>query len=63
MEALLTSENMAIVVLAAWVIEMKFTIKYYRNRATEQWAAIDKFHTSINAVRNLLQMKLEEDDE
>ena len=63
MEALLTSENMAIVVLAAWVIEMKFTIKYYRNRATEQWSAIAKFHTSINAVRNLLQMKLEEDDE
>ena len=63
MEALLTSENLAIVVLAAWVGSLKLDISYYRKQHGVQWSIINKVVASVNSVRDVLHMTLQELEE
>lgn len=59
-EALFTSENLAIVVLAAWVVELKLSVLHYRKQAGMQWSIINKVVGSLNSVREVLKMTLDE---
>lgn len=62
MEELLTSENLAIVVLVAWVGTLKLDVSYYRKQHGVQWDLINKMVNSVNSVRDVLHMSLDGDD-
>ncbi len=54
MESLLQSDNLAIIVLALWVVDLKLTVKYYRDKTTAQWGLLDKVLTSLHAIEKVV---------
>ena len=54
METLLQSDNLTIIVLALWVVDLKLTVKYYREKTTTQWSLLDKVLTSLHAIEKVI---------
>lgn len=62
MEALLNSENLAIVALVAWIATLKLDIKYYRELTGKQSAMIDKMTIAIRHIQEVLEISLTDKD-
>jgi len=57
MESLLTADNIAIVVLAAWVIETKRNAAAQERRIEKQWEILKRLQRPLTQIRDLLRLK------
>ncbi len=63
MESLLTADNIAIVVLAAWIIEAKRNAAAQEKRIERQWQILMRLQKPLTQIRDLLRARFARMDE